>query len=154
MSVTFSRLADRPELIDQLVAAYESCWPGWYGPGGRGDARADLGARAGAGRLPLGLVACEAGLAVGACALAGESMSRSGAFGAWLVGLWTAPAHRRRGIAAGLLAAAVREARALRIGELRAGTSEAARLFERAGWTRLPPALHEGVQIQAFSIRP
>ena len=42
MSVTISRLADRPELIDQLVLAYEAAWPGWYGPGGRGDARADL----------------------------------------------------------------------------------------------------------------
>lgn len=154
MSVTISRLADRPELIDQLVLAYEAAWPGWYGPGGRGDARTDLAARAAAKGLPLGLVAAEGRLAVGTCALAGESMSRSGEFGAWLVGLWVAAGHRRRGVALELVRAAGREAPRLGLRELRAGTLTAASVFERAGWTRQSPILHEGEEAEAFAFRP
>jgi GNAT superfamily N-acetyltransferase len=154
MSVTISRLSDRPELIDQLALAYEAWSPRWYGPGGRGDARADLRARAGGAALPLGLVAAEGPLAVGTCALAGESMSRSGEFGAWLVGLWVAAGYRRRGIALDLVRAAAAEARRLGLRELRAGTATAASVFERAGWTRGGPIVHDGEDGEVFALRP
>ena len=53
-----------------------------------------------------------------------------------------------------LIRAAVREADALGIAELRAGTVAAAGLFERAGWSRLQPILHEGRMTQVYRIRP
>jgi GNAT superfamily N-acetyltransferase len=154
MPIEISPLADHPELIDQLVEGYEAWSPAWYGPGGKGDARADLVARTRYDGVPCGLVAVEDGMAAGTCGLAEESMSLKGEFGAWLVGLWVAPSHRGRGLAGRLLQAAADKARALRISELRAGTTGAERVFERAGWTRLEPIVHEGVLTQIFSIRP
>jgi len=144
MATTICLLADRPELIGELAAGYEAWSPGWYGPGGRGDARADLIARSQRGRIPIGLVAVDGEQAAGAVALAGESMSLQAEFGAWLVGLWVAPERRRQGLGVGLVRAAVREGRGLGISELRAGTAAATGVFERAGWRRLEPILHDG----------
>ena len=154
MPTTICLLADRPELIGQIAAAYEAWSPAWYGPGGPGDARADLEARAQRGRVPIALAAVEGDEAIGAVALAGESMSRRAEFGAWLVGLWVAPEHRGRGVGLDLIRAAVRQASALGIAELRAGTVDAAGLFERAGWSRLDPILHKGRTTQFLVIRP
>ena len=154
MSIEIALLADRPELIGQLVAVYEQQMPGWYGPGGRGDALADLQARAQTGALPLGMVAAVDGLAVGTCALGPVSMSRPAPFGAWLLGLWVAPSHRRQGIALSLVLAAARQAAALKIPEVRAGTTTAAGVFVRAGWRPLEPTMHEGAMTQIFSIAP
>lgn len=154
MPTTIHLLADYPGLIDELAAGYEAWSPGWYGPGGKGDALADLTQRAQRGRLPIGLVAVDAGRAIGAVALAGESMSLQAEFGAWLVGLWVAPDRRRQGLGLELAHAAVRQAEALGIAELRAGTATATGLFERAGWRRLEPILHDGETIQVFAIRP
>lgn len=58
-------LADRPDLVDALATAYEAEWPGWYGRPGN-SARTDLAERLRRDGLPLGLVAIEAGRAVGA----------------------------------------------------------------------------------------
>ncbi len=154
MAATICLLADRPDLIEALAAGYEAWSPAWYGSNGAGDARADLEARARRRGTPIGLVAVDNDAAVGAVALAGESMSRGAEFGAWLVGLWVTPAHRRRGLGLALIRAAVREADALGIAELRAGTVAAAGLFERAGWSRLEPILHEGRITQVYRIRP
>jgi GNAT superfamily N-acetyltransferase len=154
MPIEISLLADHPEIIEPLAEAYEAWSPGWYGPGGRGDARADLAARARRDGAPCGLVVIDDGLPVGACALARESMSLSGEFGAWLVGLWVAPGHRGQGLAGRLLAAAVCRAADLGIAEIRAGTTAAEGVFERAGWRRLDPFMHEGVLTQVFAIRP
>ena len=117
MPFTIGLLADRPDLIDALAEAYRLQWPSWYGPGGRGDAVADLTARAQRGRIPLGLVAIEDGAAIGTCALTEESMSRSGDFGAWLVGLWVAPERRRQGLGLELIRAAVMQLSLIHISE-------------------------------------
>jgi len=154
LPTTICLLADRPELIGQIAAGYAAWSPAWYGQDGAGDARADLEARARRGRIPVGLVAVDGDEAVGAAALAGESMSRGAEFGAWLVGLWVAPGHRRRGVGLGLIEAAVRQAADLGVAELRAGTVAAAGLFERAGWSRQEPILHEGRITQVYAIRP
>ena len=45
-------LADRPDLIPALAAAYRAEWPEWYGRGGLGDAEADLNERARRSGLP------------------------------------------------------------------------------------------------------
>ncbi len=154
MPVTIGLLADRPELIDALALAYEAQWPSWYGADGRGDAHADMTARARRDGVPCGVVAADGDRAVGACALAEESMSRRGEFGAWIVGLWIAPEHRRKGLALKVLEAAVGQAGALNIAEVRAGTAAAAGVFIRAGWSELAPVLHEGEEIRIFAARP
>ncbi len=93
-------------------------------------------------------------LALGTCALAEESMSMRGEFGAWLVGLWVRPSHRGRGLATRLVEAAAHQAALFNIRELRAGATAAAGVFRRAGWIRLEPIVHQGVETQIFSLRP
>jgi GNAT superfamily N-acetyltransferase len=153
MAIEIGLLADRPELIGQLAEAYEAAWPGWYGPGGQGDARADLEARCRRDGIPCAIVAAEGSLAVGSCALARESMSQSLETGAWLVVLWVRPSHRRLGLATRLLQAAVDRAAALGIAEVRAGTQTPGP-FEQAGWTRQGVFEHDGREIELFAIRP
>lgn len=78
--------------------------------------------------------------------------SRKARHKAWLVAAYVRPSHRRRGLAAALLAQAVREAREMTgVDWLRLSVSATApaarRLYERAGfvaWGREPDALREG----------
>ena len=119
---------------------------------GEADPAADLTARARRDGLPLALVAIDAGAAIGAVALAGESLSRDAAFGAWIVGLWVAPDHRGHGLGGRLLEAAKGEARRQGIGDLRAGTTAAEGLFARTGWRRLAPVVHEGRAVAVFGV--
>ena len=153
MPIEISLLADRPDLIDQLVEGYQDWSPTWYGPGGRGDARADLAARVQRDAIPCGIVAADGPLAVGTCALASESMSQTLETGAWLVGLWVRPSHRRQGVASRMVKAAEAQAAALRIGEVRVGTVAAA-IFQRAGWVHHGAALHDGRLIEMFYFKP
>jgi GNAT superfamily N-acetyltransferase len=153
MAIEIGLLADRPELIEQLAQAYEAAWPAWYGPGGQGDARADLEARSRRDGIPCAIVAADGAIAVGACALARESMSQTLETGAWLVGLWVRPSHRRQGLAMRLLQAAVDRAASRRVAELRAGTQTPG-LFEQAGWTREGVFEHDGRAIELFAVRP
>lgn len=107
----------------------QAAWPDWYGPGGTGNALADLQARATPG-LPQGWVAVIAGQPVGTVAVAQTSYGAQGD-GPWLVGLVVDPAHRGQGIGAALIGCAER------VGPLLTTTREAAPLFAARGWTIL-----------------
>ena len=154
MTIQIALLADHPALISQLAAAYEQHMPDWYRPGGRGDARTDLEARARRDGLPCALVAFEGEVAIGTCALGPVSMSLPAPFGAWLLGLWVASSHRRRGIAVELVRAAAAQAVILNISEVRSGTVAAPGVFLKAGWSLLEPIVHDGVLTQVFSTKP
>jgi len=148
------RLADRPDLIPALAAAYETEWPEWYGPGGPGEALADLRERAQAGVIPLGLIAVEGDVLLGAAALAESSIESHLHLSPWLVALWTAPEHRRRGVGAAIINGCVAEARALGVERLYAATATAPRLFERCGWRFLEHGEDERHPASVFVISP
>lgn len=126
-------LVDRPEAIDALSGAYEREWPAWYGRAGN-SAIADLMARCRRNGLPLGLVAIEGGIAVGACALVTTAGPIETDELPWLGALWVDPAQRRRGIATRLIERAVVEAARQGYAKLQATTHEAAPLFHALGW--------------------
>ena len=153
MPIEISLLADRPDLIDQLVEGYQDWSPTWYGPGGRGDARADLAARVQRDAIPCGIVAAEGPLAVGTCALAAMRGLHPQAHqpGAGLQGL--GDGFARQGVASRMVKAAEAQAAALRIGEVRVGTVAAA-IFQRAGWVHHGAALHDGRLIEMFYFKP
>ena len=103
--VGIAPLCRHRDQIETLAAGYLAQWPGWYGPLGPGDAGADLAARAQDHGLPFGLVAIVDGQAVGATAFAAGSIPSHRHLPPGLVGLWVAPAFRRQGVGAALIAA-------------------------------------------------
>ncbi len=134
-----------------LARLMRAAWPDWYGPGGQGEAGADLLDRSREAGLPWGVAALEGDVAVGTAALAATSHGAEPGEGPWLVGLVVAPARRGRGIGSALVAACEAQARAEGRAERgargrgRAGerprllaTTEAARaLLLRRGWTEV-----------------
>jgi GNAT superfamily N-acetyltransferase len=133
MSVRIGLLADHPEVLTPLAAAYERESPEWYGV--HGDAMADLRERSRRMGLPIGYVAIEDDSVVGALAIAARSARTHPHLSPWIVGFWVEPSCRNRGIGGQLLVAACNHARQHGISCLYAATAPASSLFAREGWT-------------------
>lgn len=128
-------LAEVPEAFAALGAVMRAAWPGWYGPGGEGDAEADLRARAAPG-LPRGWAAMEGAEPLGTVGLAATSFGAAPGEAPWLIGLVTRPDRRGEGIGAALIRHVMAEAQ----GPIFTTTREAHPLFLRLGWRDLRDA--------------
>jgi GNAT superfamily N-acetyltransferase len=144
------RLCDHPDAVDPLAAAYEREWPEWYGPGNGHSARADLLQRMNSDRLPMALLALDAGEPRGTLAVADGAIRTDLRFSPAVIGLWVCPQHRRRGIATQLLHAASREVRLLGHSSLYAATASVAPLFADRGWTPVAADDWDGQAIRIF----
>jgi GNAT superfamily N-acetyltransferase len=149
VSVHVALLADHPEVLASLAAAYQREWPKWYGV--HGDAMKDLTERSRHGGLPIGFVALEEQSPVGAVALADAPLAGVGPALPSVIGFWVDPARRRHGIGSRLLMAACEHARAQGIGRLYAATVVASAVFIREGWTMVDSADEPGVKTFIFS---
>lgn len=152
LRVTVIPLRERPDLCPLLAAAYEREWPDWYGPGGKGDARADLDAFANlAGALPTGVVALrDDGTPLGAAALKASSIRSHLHLSPWAAGGVVLPGFRRHGIGAKLLSALLGEAARLGYPAVYCATGTSASLLSRAGWQRVDRVVHEGQALAVF----
>lgn len=126
-------LAARPDLRAAVASLMTDAWPGWYGPGGKGDAAADLAA-ARADAPPIRFVALLEGDPVGTAGLLPRSIASHPHLGPWLGGLAVAPAQRRRGLGDALVAAVEARADALGVATLYGATETAGGLLTRRGW--------------------
>lgn len=136
-----------PGAADDLARLMEAVWPDWYGPGGPGDARADLAARGDGDTLPLGLVALSGGAVVGGAALEATSHGALPGETPWLTGLLVAPHLRRRGFGGALVEAVTRLAAGRGDRTLFATTGSAAGLLACRGWRRLRPVPGEAAAV-------
>jgi GNAT superfamily N-acetyltransferase len=133
--IAVRHLADRPELLVQLVELLQNGWPDYYGPGGPGVAADDLAARCRRAGLPQGFVAFDAaGTALGTAALSATSHGAAPGERPWLTGLIVAPAHRRQGIGSALVDGATAAARDAGYLTILATTITAAGLLTRRNW--------------------
>jgi GNAT superfamily N-acetyltransferase len=132
MSVRIGLLADHPDVLAPLAAAFAREWPEWYGV--HGDATTDLRERSRRIGLPVGLVALDGDTVVGALAVAARSAPSHPHLSPWIVAFWVEPSRRRRGIGGQLLAAACAHAEQKGIARLYASTDAASSLFMRHGW--------------------
>jgi len=149
--VTIEPLAHHPELIPLLAQWFVSEWPGWYGPGRPGSVSEDLEAFARSDRtLPVGLVAFENSMPVGAGALKAESIPGHSHRSPWAGAGFVLPAYRGRGIGAALLRALVAKAGELGHPRIYCGTSTSQSLLVRAGWSVIEVTSLEGKPLTIF----
>jgi GNAT superfamily N-acetyltransferase len=135
-----------------LAAALEREWPDWYGPGGEGDAAADIAAFANPeGALPVGVVALGPdGDPVGIAALKAAFTPEFADLTPWASAGWVRPDLRRGGLGALLLHALEAEGRRLGYTHLYCATTTAVTLLEREGWTAHAQTVHDGGLIGIF----
>lgn len=150
--VTISPLTLYPDLVPLLSSWFVEEWPEWYGPGGRGNAVADLaGFARSESKLPVGFIALEKNVPVGVMALKAESLATHRHLCPWVAAGLVLPSHRGRGIGAQLLGALVRKARALGYPRVYCGTATAVSLLRRSCWSELETIQHEGEALVIFS---
>ena len=150
--VTISPLILYPDLVPLLSSWFVEEWPEWYGPGGRGNALADLsGFARSESKLPVGFIALEKNVPVGVMALKVESLPTHRHLCPWAAAGLVLPSHRSRGIGAQLLGVLVQQARALGYPRVYCGTATAVSLLHRSGWSELETIQHDGEAVVIFS---
>ncbi|MFQ1700519.1 GNAT family N-acetyltransferase [Loktanella agnita] len=131
-------LWERPDLIGPTAALFRDIWPDHYGPGGAGDAQADLQNRCRAQGLPYAMLCVgNNGRVLGSGSLSGQSFGQEPGEGLWLVGLCVVAGQRRKGIGAGLVKALAQHARSQDYSDLYTTTQNAAGLLRSLGWVTL-----------------
>lgn len=142
----------RPQYCAFFAEAFQQEWPSWYGADGPGNAEADVREFANPrGDLPVGVVAIgPASQPLGIAALKASSVASHAHLSPWATAGYVAPAWRRRGIGALLLAALRLEAARLGYAALYCATATSASLLARDGWTLLDTTLQDGCALQIF----
>lgn len=110
-------------------------WPVHYGPMGDAAVLDHVKERARSDGLPFGFAAFNGDQVMGTAALAAESFGADGD-GPWLIGLAVAPAHRKQGIGAALIAGVADAAKEQGFAKILT-TTQATGLFTRQGWAHL-----------------
>jgi GNAT superfamily N-acetyltransferase len=147
-------LADSPEVIPTLASWFREEWHPWYGPGGPGNAEADLRSCCNRDVVPIALVAFGSDDTVlGTAALKAESVGSDVAPGPWLAAFLVGRAYRREGVGATLINAIEALANGLGFATLYASTNTANELFERCGWSVLDEASSTRGPVKVYSKR-
>lgn len=148
--IVVAPLSEHRQHLPLLQAWFEAEWPAYYGPGGPGDAEADLRAYADAEDLPLGLIALLDGRPCGLAALKDQTFASHQHLGPWVGAGYVRPELRGRGIGARLLASSEALARSRGFSEIYCGTSSAWSLLERGGWLLLETIDHDGERLGVY----
>lgn len=143
-------LADHPQTLPLLKTWFESEWPGYYGPGGPGNAEADLRAYANRTGLPVALVAFLGSELCGVAALKAQSIPTHSHLGPWVAAGLVGPSYRGRGIGTELTRAIEQLAKSLGYCRLYCATSTANRLLDRLGWQLMERISHEGENVSVY----
>ena len=149
--ITIAPLADHQHVLPMLARGLEQEWPGWYGPGGPGDAPKDLAEAAQRERLPVALIALRDGVPCGISVLrpADAAAAQTG-HGPWVGGGLVRAELRGQGIGARLLAAVEGEARRLGFATIYCSTHRAQRLLERCGWEAIGTITHDDAPLSVY----
>jgi len=148
--VAVEPLARHPEVLAILERWFEAEWPSYYGPGGRGSARADLQSYANQGSLPVGVVAFRDGDLCGVAALKGSSIASRSHLSPWAAAGLVKSSERGRGVGTELVAALEREAQSLGYPHIYCGTSTAESILQRRGWQLMERIEHEGQNLGIY----
>ena len=140
-------LADHPEMIQQIAGWFRLESPELstnYDPVKR------LTQFSNRGEIPLSLVALDHGEPIGTVSLLAESVRSHRHLSPWVAGLYVVPKRRHQGVATAMIAAAIREARLMRISRVYIGVSTARDFYERSGWVYEGEGFAEEDQVMIF----
>lgn len=152
--ITIVPLADHVSCLATIQHWFETEWPGYYGPGGRGDAAQDLRCYANRDGLPFALLALHDDAPCGIAALKTEPFAACPDLSPWLGAAYVRPAMRRNGIGARLVRALEARAWALGCPRIYCATATAATLLARCGWSWRARVPHEGGHIDVYEKAP
>ena len=135
MDFEIKLLKDCPSAIPELVDLFLAEWTPWYGPGGNGNAEADLLSCLNSERLPIAVVArSKDGQTLGTAALKDTSLGAEHGYGPWLAAVVVVPDVRGRGIGTALIQSVEEHARRLGFPEIYTSTDSANSIVLRRGW--------------------
>ena len=144
-------LARHRETLSLVEQWFIEEWPGWYGPGGPGNAAADLEAFAASEQtLPVGFLLFQDKVPIGAGALKATSIQSHSHLSPWAAAGFVLPQHRGKGAGLFLLQELVCKAQQLGYEHIYCGTSTAESLLVRAGWAAVASTQLEGKALTIF----
>ena len=147
--VIIDYLKNHPSSISVLARYSYQEWKTVYDRRGLNfdDAVRSYSQRTNVDALPLALVAIDRETIIGTGSLKLQDLDARPDYTPWLGGVFVAPTHRRRGIAAMLIDRLIQEARRLRITQLYLWTPSAVGLYAKFGWIGHETLSYCGFQI-------
>jgi N-acetylglutamate synthase-like GNAT family acetyltransferase len=133
--MTIDYLADHPEMLDTLVQWQHREWGNVRDGETLAQRRKRLTGSLNRDRIPLTVVALEAGEVLGSASLIAHDMETRMELTPWLASVFVGEQYRRRGIGAGLVRRIMAEAAKLKVPLLYLYTVHSERLYASLGWT-------------------
>ena len=134
-AMTIEYLADHPETLDTLVQWLHREWGNVRGGETLEQRRKRFAGSLNRDRIPLTVVALEAGELLGSASLIAHDMETRMELTPWLASVFVAEEYRRRGVGAELVRRIMAEAGKLKVPLLYLYTVHSERLYASLGWT-------------------
>lgn len=143
-------LANHTKAIPMLGDWFYEEWSHLYPERTRADVEEAISERTSTNRIPLALVAVEAGNVVGTVCLKVHDMDTHVHLSPWLAGLYVARERRRKGIGSALVHAVEHKASELGIGKLYLYTPESEAFYSRLEWDLLERVEYRGYMVSVM----
>ena len=134
-TMTIEYLADHPETVDTLVQWLHREWGSVRGGETLEQRRKRFAGSLNRDRIPLTVVALEAGELLGSASLVAHDMETRMELTPWLASVFVGEQYRRRGVGAELVRRIMAEAGKLKVPLLYLYTVHSERLYASLGWT-------------------
>lgn len=133
--IIIRHLLELPGAPAILERWFIEAWGPWYGPGGAGDAKADLAACRSRDAIPICLLALDGdGELLATATLKADSVGGEPGMGPWLAAVLVAEPYQGKGIGTALVKAIEAEAVRMDYSQIYSSTDSAGRILERCGW--------------------
>lgn len=133
--MTIEYLADHPETLETIVQWMHQEWGGVRGGETLEQRRNRFTNSLNRDRIPLAVVALEAGEVLGSASLVDHDMETRMELTPWLASVFVSEEYRRRGVGAELVRRIMAEAGKLKVPLLYLYTVHSERLYASLGWT-------------------
>ena len=134
-AMTIEYLADHPETLETIVQWMHEEWGGVRGGETLEQRRKRFAGSMNRDRIPLAVVALEAGKVLGSASLVAHDMETRMELTPWLASVFVGEQYRRRGVGAELVRRIMAEAAKLKVPLLYLYTVHSEKLYASLGWS-------------------